>query len=114
MDYTEDQTHADIRQAVRTLCKAFPDEYWMEHDDSHEFPWEFYNAIAEGGWLGLTIPEEYGGGGLGVTEAAIVEQEIAASGAGMGGCSAVHDELSVVTSERKSSFMRSRSAPMVY
>ena len=90
MDYTEDQTHADIRQAVRTLCKAFPDEYWMEHDDSHEFPWEFYNAVAEGGWLGLTIPEEYGGGGLGVTEAAIVEQEIAASGAGMGGCSAVH------------------------
>jgi acyl-CoA dehydrogenase len=90
MDFTEDQTHADIRQAVRTLCKAFPDEYWMEHDESHEFPWEFYNAVAEGGWLGLTIPEEYGGGGLGVTEAAIVEQEIAASGAGMGGCSAVH------------------------
>ena len=48
-----------------TLCKAFPDEYWMEHDESNEFPWEFYNAVAEGGWLGLTIPEEYGGGGLG-------------------------------------------------
>ncbi|MFW0783477.1 acyl-CoA dehydrogenase family protein [Gordonia sp. CPCC 206044] len=90
MDYSTDPTHDDIRHAVRTLCKAFPDEYWMEHDNSHEFPWEFYNAIAEGGWLGLTVPEEYGGGGLGVTEAAIVEREISSSGAGMGGCSAVH------------------------
>ena len=61
-----------------------------EHDESHEFPWDFYDAVVRGGWLGLTIPEEYGGGGLGVTEAAIVEQEIAASGAGMNGCSAVH------------------------
>jgi acyl-CoA dehydrogenase len=85
-----DTLHEDIRSSVRTLMKRFPDEYWMEHDDSKEFPWEFYNAVAEAGWLGLTVPEEYGGGGLGVTEAAIVEQEIAASGAGMGGCSAVH------------------------
>jgi acyl-CoA dehydrogenase len=85
-----DALHEDIRSSVRTLMKSFPDEYWMEHDDSKEFPWEFYNAVAEAGWLGLTVPEEYGGGGLGVTEAAIVEQEIAASGAGMGGCSAVH------------------------
>ncbi|CCQ14872.1 putative acyl-CoA dehydrogenase [Rhodococcus sp. AW25M09] len=90
MDYSTDPTHEDIKAAVKTLCKAFPDDYWMEHDDSHEFPWDFYNAVAEGGWLGLTVPEEYGGGGLGVTEAAIVEREISASGAGMGGCSAVH------------------------
>ncbi|CUR58881.1 putative acyl-CoA dehydrogenase [metagenome] len=90
MDFSQDQTHDDIRQAVRTMCKGFPDEYWAEHDDSHEFPWDFYNAVAEAGWLGLTVPEEYGGGGLGVVEAAIVEQEISASGAGMGGCSAVH------------------------
>ncbi|MFW0795852.1 acyl-CoA dehydrogenase family protein [Gordonia sp. CPCC 205515] len=90
MDYTPDSTHEDIRKAVEQLCAKFPDEYWMEHDDSHEFPWEFYNAIADGGWLGLTVPEEYGGGGLGVTEAAVVERAISASGAGMGGCSAVH------------------------
>ena len=90
MDFTTDQTHDDIRNAVRTLCGKFGDDYWMAHDNSHEFPWEFYNAIAEGGWLGLTVPEEYGGGGLGVTEAAIIEREISASGAGMGGCSAVH------------------------
>ncbi len=90
MDFTEDPTHREIREAVRALCKAFPDEYWMEHDTSHEFPWEFYDAVKDAGWLGLTIPEEYGGGGLGVTEAALVEYEISASGAGMGGCSAVH------------------------
>ena len=82
--------HEDIRSAVRQMCRDFPDEYWYEHDQSHEFPWDFYNAVAKAGWLGITIPEEYGGGGLGVTEAAIVEQEIAASGAGMNGCSAVH------------------------
>lgn len=90
MDYTPDPLHEDIRQAVRAMCADFPDDYWAAHDESHEFPWEFYDAVAKAGWLGLTVPEEYGGGGLGVTEAAVVEQEIAASGAGMGGCSAVH------------------------
>jgi acyl-CoA dehydrogenase len=90
VDFASDQTHEDIRSAVHDLCAKFPDEYWMRHDQSHEFPWEFYNAVAAAGWLGITIPEEYGGGGLGVTEAAIVEQEIAASGAGMNGCSSVH------------------------
>jgi acyl-CoA dehydrogenase len=90
VDFTEDPTHREIREAVRAMCKAFPDEYWMQHDTSHEFPWEFYDAVKDAGWLGLTIPEEYGGGGLGVTEAALVEYEISASGAGMGGCSAVH------------------------
>jgi acyl-CoA dehydrogenase len=68
--------------AARKICSQFPDDYWMQRDEDHEFPWEFYAAMVRGGWLGLTIPEEYGGGGLGVTEAAIVEQEIAASGAG--------------------------------
>jgi acyl-CoA dehydrogenase len=90
MDYTEDSVYDEIRQAVRQLCAKFDDVYWQEHDESKEFPWEFYNAVAEAGWLGLTIPEEYGGGGLGVQEVCVVEQEIAASGAGMNGCSAVH------------------------
>ena len=72
------------------MCKAFPDEYWMEHDTDHEFPWEFYDAVAEGGWLGADHPGGVRRRRPGVTEAAIVEQEIAASGAGMGGCSAVH------------------------
>ncbi|MFD2812077.1 acyl-CoA dehydrogenase family protein [Prauserella oleivorans] len=90
MGFGYDETHEDIRQAVRQMCARFDDQYWLEHDQSHEFPWEFYQAVVDGGWLGLTVPEEYGGGGLGVTEAAIVEQEISASGAGMNGCSAVH------------------------
>lgn len=90
MDFQVDQTHEDIRAAVRAMCARFPDEYWAAHDENHEFPWEFYDAVVAGGWLGLTVPAEYGGGGLGVTEAALVEQEIAASGAGMAGCSAVH------------------------
>ena len=90
MDFAPDSLHEEIRQAVRRLCADFPDEYWMERDERKEFSWEFYNAVAKAGWLGLTIPTEYGGGGLGVTEAAIVEQEISASGAGMGGCTAVH------------------------
>ena len=90
MGFGPNQLHDDIRAAVRQMCARFPDEYWRERDQTQTFPWEFYQAVVEGGWLGLTIPEEYGGGGMGVTEAAIVEQEISASGAGMGGCSAVH------------------------
>ncbi|MBB3051428.1 acyl-CoA dehydrogenase [Prauserella isguenensis] len=90
MGFGYDETHEDIRQAVRQMCGRFGDEYWAARDRSHEFPWEFYRAVVAGGWLGLTVPEEYGGGGLGVTEAAIVEQEISASGAGMNGCSSVH------------------------
>src|SRR5690606_33521569 len=90
MDFGVDETHESIREAVRAMCARFGDDYWMEKDEKHEFPWEFYRAVADAGWLGLTIPEEYGGGGLGVSEAAIVEREISASGAGMAGCSAVH------------------------
>ncbi|MDQ6523425.1 acyl-CoA dehydrogenase family protein [Nocardioides sp. LHD-245] len=90
MNFDVDPVHDDIRQGMRDLCARFPDEYWAARDELHEFPWDFYRAVTDAGWLGLTIPEEYGGGGLGVTEAAIVEREISASGAGMGGCSSVH------------------------
>ncbi|MBK6302153.1 MAG: acyl-CoA/acyl-ACP dehydrogenase [Actinomycetales bacterium] len=89
-DYTPNPLHEDIRKAVREMMEPFDDQYWMEHDVDHAFPWEFYNAVAKAGWLGITIPEEYGGGGLGVTEASIVEYEISASGGGMNACSAVH------------------------
>ena len=90
MDFTKDAVHEEIRSAVAQICKDFPDDYWLDKDNKHEFPWEFYNALVKGGWLGLTVPEEYGGGGMGVTEVCIVEQAIAASGAGMNGCSSVH------------------------
>jgi acyl-CoA dehydrogenase len=87
-DLTEQQEA--LRGQVRELASRFGDEYWAERDERHEFPWEFYNAFAEGGWLGIAIPEEYGGSGLGVLEASLLLEEVAASGAAMNGCSAMH------------------------
>lgn len=87
-DLTEDQ--ATIRDAVRELAGKFDEQYWVDKDAEHEFPTEFYDAFAKGGWLGLTTPEEYGGHGLGITEASILLQEVAASGAGMNGASSMH------------------------
>ena len=87
-DLTEDQRA--IAGAVKELSAGFGGEYWRTKDAEHAFPWEFYNAFAESGWLGIAIPEEYGGGGMGVQEAAILLEEVAASGAGMNGCSPMH------------------------
>lgn len=87
-DLTEDQQ--TIRQAVRELAGRFDDQYWMEKDAAHEFPSEFYDEFAKGGWLGITTPEEYGGHGMGITEASIILEEVAASGAGMNGASSMH------------------------
>ena len=81
---------ADVREGVRRVCSRFTDAYWRDHDERHEFPWEFYEALAEGGWVGIAIPEEYGGAGRGITEASIFLEEVAASGAAMNGCSAIH------------------------
>ena len=80
----------DIRDGVRRVCSKFDDVYWRERDDTHEFPWDFYEALADGGWIGVAIPEEFGGAGRGITEASIVLEEVAASGAAMNGCSAIH------------------------
>ncbi|MFJ9173781.1 acyl-CoA dehydrogenase family protein [Streptomyces sp. NPDC102360] len=90
MDFelTEDQN--TIREAVRGLAARFDDQYWMEKDAAHEFPTEFYQAFAEGGWLGITTPEQYGGHGFGITEASLLLEEVAASGAGMNGASSMH------------------------
>lgn len=90
MDFSRSDDHEAIREGIRRICADFPDEYWAAQDDAHEFPWEFYDALATGGWVGIAIPEEYGGGGQGITEASIMLEEIAASGAAMNGCSAVH------------------------
>ena len=90
MDFTPNPDHQAIREGVRQICKDFPDTYWAEKDENHEFPWDFYNAMARGGWIGICIPEEYGGGGQGITEASIVLEEVARSGAAMNGCSAIH------------------------
>ncbi|MBI2710882.1 MAG: acyl-CoA/acyl-ACP dehydrogenase [Actinobacteria bacterium] len=82
--------HDDIRAGVRRVCRDFPDAYWRACDTEHRFPTEFYAAMAEGGWIGIAIPEEHGGGGRGIAEAAVVLEEVAASGAAMNGCSAIH------------------------
>ena len=90
MEFTKSDDHEAIREGIRRICADFTDEYWSEKDEAHEFPWDFYNKLAEGGWVGMAIPEEYGGGGQGITEASVMLEEIAASGAAMNGCSTVH------------------------
>ena len=90
MDFSENPDHIAIAEAVRALCAGFPDEYWRRCEAAHEFPWDFYRAMAAGGWVGIALPEKYGGGGQGIREASIVLREVAASGAAMNGCSALH------------------------
>ena len=90
MQFELTESQQEIVSQVGALCSNFPDEYWRERDARGEFPHDFYTAVARGGWLGVAIPEAYGGSGLGITEAALVMREIAASGAAMSGASAVH------------------------
>jgi acyl-CoA dehydrogenase len=80
----------EIREAVARLCTRFGDDYWLKKDSEGGFPHEFHRAMAEGGWLGIAMPEEFGGSGLGITEAAAVMQAVAQSGAGFSGASSVH------------------------
>src|SRR5207244_7184903 len=80
----------EIREAVARLCQRFGDDYWLKKDSEGGFPHEFHQAMAEAGWLGVAMPEAYGGSGLGITEAALVMQAVAQSGAGFSGASAVH------------------------
>ena len=87
-EYTPEQEA--IREAVQKICADFPESYWLERDADGVFPEAFYRAMGDAGWLGLAIPEEYGGAGLGVSEAALLMQTIAESGAAMSGCSSIH------------------------
>lgn len=90
MDVNLNDHQRSIRDAIARLCEPFDDNYWLELDREGRFPHEFRNAIAKAGWLGIAMPPEYGGAGLGITDAAIMLQTIAASGAGMSGAGAVH------------------------
>jgi acyl-CoA dehydrogenase len=83
-------TDDELRAAVREVAERFDDAYWAEVDQETRFPWEFYKAFAEAGWLGIAIPREYGGAGMGISAASSMMYEIAASGAGMNGCSPFH------------------------
>ncbi len=93
-----DQRHesddlAAIREGVRSIVTRFDDEYWLARDEDGAFPRDFHRAMADGGWLGITMPEAYGGAGLGVTEAAVMMHEVASHGGGMTAASAVHINL---------------------
>lgn len=86
----------DLRQiadSVRRICDEFDDEFWLEKETKKEFPYEFHKAMAESGWLGITMPEEMGGAGLGVTEAALMMQIVANSAGVMAACSTIHINL---------------------
>jgi alkylation response protein AidB-like acyl-CoA dehydrogenase len=90
VDFALTELQRTLGEEVLALARSFAPEYWLEHDRSEQYPWEFVRAFAERGWLGTMIPEEYGGAGLGITEAAIVMQAICRSGAGTSGASPVH------------------------
>jgi alkylation response protein AidB-like acyl-CoA dehydrogenase len=90
MDFALTEQQELIKKEVAALARTFPPDYWLEKDTKHEYPWEFVKAFAAGGWLGMIIPEEYGGSGLGVTEASLLLGEICAAGAGTSGASPIH------------------------
>ena len=90
MDFAFTPEQEAIREAIERICARFPDEYWLKKDKEGGFPSELHQALAQDGWLGIAMPEEVGGSGLGITEAAVMMQAIAESGAGFSGASAVH------------------------
>jgi len=90
MDQSLTQAQQEIREAVLKVCARFGDDYWLEKDRDGGFPLEFHRAFAEAGWLGIAMPEAYGGSGLGITEAAVMLQAVAESGAAFSGASALH------------------------
>jgi acyl-CoA dehydrogenase len=90
MDFSFSADQEGIREAVFKLCAKFGDDYWLRKDREGGFPLDFHKAFADAGWLGIAMPQEYGGSGLGITEAAIMMQAVTESGAGVSGGSALH------------------------
>ena len=93
MDFALTADQQAICEQVERLCAPFDDHYWFERDHDGAFPLDFVKAMADGGWLGIAMPEAYGGAGLGITEAALMMQTVAASGACLSGASAIHLNL---------------------
>jgi acyl-CoA dehydrogenase len=90
MDFSFTSEQLAIRDAIAKLSARFDAQYWLERDRHGGFPEDFYRAVAESGWLGIAMPQRYGGAGLGITEAAVMMQAVAESGAGFSGASALH------------------------
>lgn len=93
LDFNLNDDQQAIQDAIIKLCSDFDDEYWSAKDEKAEFPHEFHKAMAEGGWLGITMPEELGGSNLGVTEAAIMQNALARSGGGAAAVSTIQINL---------------------
>lgn len=87
-EYSED--HLAIQRAIENICQDFDDHYWLKKDREHTFPHDFHAAMAQAGWLGIAMPTEYGGSGMGIMEAAMMMEAVSGSGAGMSGASALH------------------------
>ena len=79
-----------IKEAVTALCDRFGDDYWREKDATHSYPIEFQKAMAEAGWLGITMPPQYGGAGLGITDAALLMQVVGNSAGALAACTTIH------------------------
>jgi acyl-CoA dehydrogenase len=90
MDFALSADQEQIRDAVEQVCAPFDADYWLRRDAEGGFPEEFHRALAQAGWLGIAMPQAFGGAGLGITEAALMMHTIAATGAGLSGASAVH------------------------
>ncbi|BCG01259.1 acyl-CoA dehydrogenase [Paraburkholderia sp. PGU19] len=90
MNFELNEDQEQICDAVLRVCAPFDADYWLRKDREGGFPEDFHRALAEAGWLGIAMPQEYGGAGLGITEAALMMQTISATGAGLSGASAVH------------------------
>lgn len=90
MDFHLTADQQDIREAILKACGQFSDDYWLEKDREGVFPFEFHESMAQAGWLGVAMPEEVGGAGLGITEAAIMMQAVAEAGGGMTAASSIH------------------------
>ena len=84
------QEQLDVREAVSKICSNYPDSYWAEHDETGEYPHELHAALAKNGWIGIALPEDLGGAGLGISEATMMLQAISQSGAGIAGAQTIH------------------------
>lgn len=90
MNFKISSEQEQIKDAIQKICEPFDADYWLKKDREGGFPDDFHQALAASGWLGIAMPEEYGGAGLGISEAALMMHTIAATGAGLSGASAVH------------------------
>src|SRR5215216_4499239 len=90
MDFSLSEEQEAIRAAIARICARFDDDYWLRKDREGGFPHDFHRAFAADGWLGIAMPQQFGGAGLGVTEATLMLQAVAESGAGFSGASALH------------------------